>query len=411
MKILIVNSNDIIGGASRAAFRLHESLLSEGVNSQMLVQHKKSNIPSVISTNSKIRKIFINPFRPALDHILMKFIGTKVLFSSSYMPFSEIIKQINHINPDIVHLHWVTGGMMKIEDLSKIKVPIIWSLHDMWPFTDGFHYDGYYDVCRNRGTSMPKNFLSDKVFYRKQEAYSKISNITIIGLSKWMSDCAKNSSLLKNKQHINLPNIIDTSIFKPFNKKKSKELWNLKSNKKIILFGTLNAADDPRKGFSELSKALRKLTMRNIELVIFGSEKPKHPADFGFNTRYLGSIDDDESLAKLYSAADVMVVPSLQENLSNAIMESLACATPVVGFNIGGNKDMIEHKENGYLAKPFDVTDLKNGIEWTLKNDLSTKAREKVLLNFDSKIVVKKYINLYKNILNQKQPLDTKYSQ
>ena len=98
MKILIVNSNDIIGGASRAAFRLHESLLSEGVNSQMLVQHKKSNIPSVISTNSKIRKILINPFRPAMDHILMKFIGTKVLFSSSYMPFSEIIKQINHIN-------------------------------------------------------------------------------------------------------------------------------------------------------------------------------------------------------------------------------------------------------------------------------------------------------------------------
>ena len=111
------------------------------------------------------------------------------------------------------------------------------------------------------------------------------------------------------------------------------------------------------------------------------------------------------NLAKLYSAADVMVVPSLQENLSNAIMESLACATPVVGFNIGGNKDMIEHKKNGYLAEPFDVTDLKNGIEWTLKNDLRKKAREKVLFNFDSKIVVKKYIKLYKNILNHKQGL------
>jgi glycosyltransferase involved in cell wall biosynthesis len=401
MKILIVNSNDIIGGASRAAFRLHQSLLSEGVNSKMLVQHKKCNIPSVISTNSKIRKIFINPFRPALDHILMKFIGAKVLFSSSYLPFSEIIKQINHINPDIVHLHWITGGMMTIEDLSKINTPIVWSLHDMWAFTDGFHYDGYYDVCSNRGTSMPKNFLSDKVFYRKQEAYSKISNITIIGLSKWMSDCAKNSSLLKNKKHINLPNLIDTSIFRPFDKKKSKELWNIKSNKKIILFGTLNAADDPRKGFSQLSNALCQLTIRNVELVIFGSRKPKNSIDFGFKTHYLGSLDNDESLAQLYSAADVMVVPSLQENLSNSIMESLACATPVVGFNIGGNKDMIEHKKNGYLAEPFDVTDLKNGIEWTLKNDLSKKAREKVLSNFDSKIVVKKYVNLYKNILNR----------
>ena len=404
MKILIVNSNDIIGGASRAAFRLHQSLISEGVNSQMLVQHKKCNIPSVISTNSKIRKI-LNPCRPALDHILMKFIGTKVLFSSSYLPFSEIIKQINHINPDIVHLHWITGGMLTIEELSKINAPIAWSLHDMWAFTDGFHYDGYYDVSNNRITSMQKNFLSDKVFCRKKNTYSKITNITIIGLSKWMSNCAKNSSLLKNMQHINLPNMIDTSIFRPFDKKKSKELWNIESNKKIILFGTLNAADDPRKGFLELSKALCKLTIRNVELVIFGSKKPKHPINFGFKTHYLGSLDNDESLAKLYSAADVMVVPSLQENLSNAIMESLACATPVVGFNIGGNKDMIEHKKNGYLAEPFDVTDLKNGIEWTLKNDLRKKAREKVLFNFDSKIVVKKYINLYKNILNQKQQL------
>ena len=146
MKILIVNSNDIVGGASRAAFRLHQSLLTEGINSQMLVQDKKSNISTVFSTDSKIRKILINPFRPALDHILMKLIGAKILFSSSYMPFSEIIKQINRINPDIVHLHWITGGMMTIEDLSKINVPIVWSLHDMWAFTDGFHFDEYYDI-------------------------------------------------------------------------------------------------------------------------------------------------------------------------------------------------------------------------------------------------------------------------
>ena len=405
MKILIVNSNDIIGGASRAAFRLHQSLLTEGVNSQMLVQHKKSNITSVISTESKIRKKLINPFRPALDHILMKLIGAKVLFSSSYMPFSEIIKQINRINPDIVHLNWITGGMMTIEDLSKINVPIVWSLHDMWAFTDGYHYDEYYDICKHGCPSMPKNFLSDKVFYRKQKTYSKINNITIIGLSKWMSDCAKSSALLKNKQHIILPNMIDTSTFRPFDKIKSKELWNLSSNKKIILFGTLNAADDPRKGFLELSQALHQITVPNVELVIFGSGKPKYPPDFGFKTHYLGNLNNDESLAQLYSAADVMVVPSLQENLSNSIMESLACATPVVGFNIGGNKDMIDHKENGYLAEPFDVMDLKNGIEWILKNDKRKKAREKVLLNFDSKIVVKNYIKLYKNILNQKSLL------
>ena len=113
---------------------------------------------------------------------------------------------------------------------------------------------------------------------------------------------------------------------------------------------------------------------------------------------------DDISLVTLYNAVDIMIVPSLQENLSNAIMESLACATPVVGFNIGGNSDMIEHKKNGYLAKPFDTIDLKDGIEWTLNNEyydeLCQNAREKVMREFDSKIVAQQYIEFYKKILH-----------
>jgi glycosyltransferase involved in cell wall biosynthesis len=402
MKILIVNAYDTVGGASRAAYRLHKSLLAEGVDSKMLVQNKKSNISTVISTSSKIREKLINPFRPALDHVLIKFCGARTLFSSSYMPFSEIVEQINQINPDIVHLHWITGGMMTIEDIAKINASIVWSLHDMWAFTDGYHYDETYDIYKNYCGDEPKNFLSSKVFNRKQKTYSKIDNMTIIGLSRWMCDCAKNSVLLKDKQHINLPNPIDTNIFKPFNKSESRKLWGLPQNKKLVLFGAIRATDDPRKGFSELSKALCQITISNVELVVFGSGEPKYPSDFGFKTHYLGGLDNDEYLAMLYSAADVMVVPSLQENLSNAIMESLACATPVVGFGIGGNQDMIDHKKNGYLAQPFDTMDLKNGIEWILKNDVSSNARKKILLNFDSKIVVKNYIKLYENILNQK---------
>lgn len=165
-----------------------------------------------------------------------------------------------------------------------------------------------------------------------------------------------------------------------------------------------NITNNPRKGFTELSNAMDKLTSKDIEFVVFGSSKPQNAPDLGFKTHYLGNLHDDVSLVTLYSAVDVMIVPSLQENLSNAIMESLSCGTPVVGFDVGGNIDMIEHKNTGYLAKPFDATDLKEGIEWVLNNpnydELCVNAREKVMREFDSVVVAGKYISLYKKVLN-----------
>jgi Glycosyltransferase len=146
------------------------------------------------------------------------------------------------------------------------------------------------------------------------------------------------------------------------------------------------------------------LTLKDIELVVFGSSKPKNAPDFGFKTHYLGHLGDDVSLVTLYNAVDVVVVPSLQENLSNTIMESLSCGTPVVAFDVGGNRDMIEHMINGYLAKPFDPEDLAKGIEWVLNapnyDELCKNAREKVVREFDSIVVAKKYVELYKELLN-----------
>ena len=165
----------------------------------------------------------------------------------------------------------------------------------------------------------------------------------------------------------------------------------------------MNATSDQRKGFNELSKALRMLDDKNIELVVFGSDEPEHSQSFNFKTHYLGCLSDDMSLVTLYSAVDVMIVPSLQENLSNAIMESLACGLPVVGFDIGGNGDMIEHKVNGYLAKPSNVIDLKDGIRWVLSaenyNELCLSARKKVMKDFDSSLVARKYLELYADVL------------
>ncbi|PCI27950.1 MAG: glycosyl transferase family 1 [SAR324 cluster bacterium] len=411
MKILIVTRSDIQGGAARAAYRLHKSLLNQDVNSQMLVQDKKSDNFKIIVHEKKSTQYF-NKLRPFIDTIPGRFYKnkTKTLFSPSWFGFSNIVDKINDINPDIVHLHWICSGMISIEDLVRIKAPIVWSLHDMWAFTGGCHYDEECNLyISNCGTckvlgSNKENDLSRKIFRRKEKAFSKIDNMTIVGLSKWLSDCAKNSTLLQGKKHINLPNPIDTSVFKPFDKENSRELWDLPKGKKLVLFGAMDATSDPRKGFKELSKALTQLRCNDLEFVVFGSSEPENSQKLGFKTHYLGHLHDDVSLVTLYNAVDIVVVPSIQENLSNAIMESLACATPVVGFDVGGNADMIEHKKTGYLTEPFNTQDLANGIDWVLNtenyDELCENAREKVLREFDSKVVSQQYIELYNDILS-----------
>ncbi len=410
MKILIVNESDSRGGAARAAYRLHRSLLEQNIDSQMLVQNKESDDHTIIGPVTKTQRA-LSKMRPTLDELPASFYKdrTKTIFSPSWLPFSNIVKKINEIDPDIVHLHWVCGGMIRIEDIVHIKAPIVWSLHDNWVFTGGCHImwdcKKYQDACGAcpRLGSTKEHDLSRKIFNRKQKTFSQIENITIVGLSKWLNKCSTNSILLKDRKHINLPNPIDTTIFKPFDKEEPRELWNLPKDKKLVLFGAMTT-NDINKGFNKLSDALHKIKDEKVELVVCGSSEPKESQNFGFKMHYLGHLHDDVSLVTLYSAVDVMIVPSLQENLSNAIMESLACGTPVVGFNIGGNSDMIDHKINGYLAKPFDTADLAYGIDWILKNEnyenLAKNAREKVLKHFDSRVVAQKYIELYKGILN-----------
>ncbi|AJI46154.1 glycosyltransferase family 4 protein [Francisella tularensis subsp. novicida] len=412
MKILIVNTSDIQGGAARAAYRLHKSLLEANIDSQMLVQSKASDDCTVITEDSRLRR-YLNKLRPIIDGLPVRKYKhrIKTLFSPSWFGFNNIVTKINKINPDIVHLHWINGGMLKIEDIAKIKAPIIWSLHDNWAFTGGCHikwdcvkYKQHCQSCPNLASKKDKD-LSFKVFRRKKKVFAK-KDFIIVGLSSWLNNLSKQSFLLKNNKHINLPNPINTDIFKPFDKELSRKLWNLPKDKKLILFGAMDATKDINKGFKELNEALQKIVKTDdIELVVFGSSKPTSAPDFGFKANYLGLLNDDVSLVTLYSAVDVMVVPSLQENLSNTIMESLSCSTPVVAFDIGGNNDMIGHKKNGYLAKPFDSQDLANGIEWVLANDnyvsLCENARYKVLREFDSKVVAQKYIQLYKETLGR----------
>lgn len=408
MKILIVNTSDIQGGAARAAYRLHKALLAEGLDSQVLVQSKSSDDYTVIGPQTKFQKAMAK-MRPTLDSIPVRRYPerTNTLFSPSCLPFAGIEDLINVLKPDVVHLHWIAGGMVRIEDLARISVPIVWSLHDMWAFTGGCHYDeecaGYQKqcgACPVLGSDKDKD-LSRKVWLRKEACFARLPNMTIIGLSKWLAHCAASSSLFKNNPVVNLPNLIDTQTFTPFEQAQARKLFNLPQEKKLILFGAMGATSDPRKGYKQLAETLVHLPA-DYELVVFGSSEPQTPQGFKQKAHYLGQLYDDVSLRVLYSAADVMVVPSLQENLSNAIMESLACGTPVVGFSIGGNSDLIEHQKSGYLVQPFEILDLTNGINWVLQHEypeqLAQAARDKVLREFDSHVVVKKYISLYKSL-------------
>lgn len=412
MKILIVSASDKQGGAARAAYRLHLSLLEKGHESQMLVQQKSDNDYTVLGPTTKIKKV-LNLIRPTLDQlaVLQYKRRTQTLFSPSWLPSSEIVKRINEINPDIVHFHWINFGMIRIEDFAEINAPIVWSLHDTWAFTGGCHYVGdcekYKTSCGNCPVlqSKKEKDLSHRIFKRKLKTYSKINNITIIGLSKWLENCASDSYLFKNRSVINLPNPIDTQKFKPINKQYCRDLWNLPHDKTLVLFGASNAMSDVRKGFYELRNALQFINESNIELVIFGASTPENPEKFDFKVNYVGELNDDASLATLYGACDLIVVPSLQENLSNVIMESLSCGTPVVAFDVGGNCDMIQHLKNGYLAKPLDSEDLAAGIDWVIKNksseNLSDNAREKIIREFSFKVVSEKYFDLYKSIIHK----------
>jgi glycosyltransferase involved in cell wall biosynthesis len=409
INVTIVSSSDESGGAAKAAYRLHKALLVKNINSSMVVQKKISDNVFVYGPSSNIQRAF-SIIRPLIERLIIKLIYRKKnngLFSIGWIRSKKFVKQINALNPDIVHLHWVNGGMLRIEDIKKINAPIIWSLQDMWPFTGGCHFDedceGYLKNCGNCKVLSSKNEydLSRLTFKRKEKAFKKTENLVINGVSKWIAECAEKSSLFKEKSVNNIPNLLDTNLFKPIKKEIARQVFKVPAQKKVILFGASSIIDD-RKGYKLLLNALSEFTDSNTIFVIAGQSEPLEPIKLKIPVYYIPPQHDDASLALMYNCADVVLVPSIQENLSNMIIESLACGVPVVAFNIGGNADMIEHKRNGYLANALDKNDMLSGIRWVINEDiidLSDNSRKKVLENFSDSVVVRRYLDLYKKYM------------
>lgn len=438
MNVLIINNSDSVGGAARAAFRLHQGLQKKGkveqhIRTQMLVQSKQSDNADVLgsSATSGIGQAKAG-LRLTLDQLPLKRYKnrTGTTFSPQWVP-ERIAARVHAINPDVINLHWINAGFVQIETLAQFKQPIVWTLHDMWAFTGGCHYDQGCDryqtqckTCPQLGSQKERD-LARWIWRRKRKVFEKL-NLTIVTPSAWLGRCAQSSPLLKDRQIHVIPNGINEQIYRPMGQQTARAALRLPADKKLLLFGSLNATSDQRKGFHRLQAALKNLKESGahgaFELVIFGASKPENPPDLGFKTHYLGSFSDDLSLAFVFSAADAFVLPSLQENLANTVIEALACGTPCLAFDIGGMPDMIEHGKNGYLAKPFEINDLAKGIATLLNgeinsenginipfadaNHLSRQARESVINHFTLDKQADRYHALFQNLHpSTEQPL------
>ena len=414
MKSLLVNSFDLHGGAAIATYRLHHALRTVNVESNLFVQRKYSSDETVIASKSAASTL-VSQLSSKFDSLPLKRYPARTgqLFSPAITP-DRLIRRVKELDPDIVHLFWITAGFIKIESLAKLNKRVVWTLHDMWPFTGGCHYDNYCNrytkscgKCPLLGSSKDYD-LSAKVLQRKQAAWNDL-DITIVATSRWLADCAQKSTLFQNKRIEIIANAFDIEKYHPIDKPAARNAFNFPQHKKLVLFSAFNATNDKRKGYQHLLPALKNMNEHDkadIELIILGANKPAKTFDFGMEVHYIEHLQDEISQVLLYSAVDVLVLPSEQENLSNTVIEAMLCATPVVAFEIGGMPDIIEHNVNGYLAKPFEPVDLAEGILRVLNaldsSGMALSARCIAVEKYNREKIANEYLNLYQDIKNDK---------
>ena len=407
MKVVHLVTEDL-SGAGRAAKRISKALCAIGVDSKVLVLDKMSDDDNVseIWTN-RAQKIIFKIFRKLSRKLFRPIYDETVFYESSLgAPF---MRNKDVMAADVIHLHWVNYGFVSLKQIEKLqkKKRVVWTLHDMWPFTAGCYYDeecGGYRlgcVCCKKKVGVSSRFVGRQAA-KKGAMYRKMK-LAMVGCSHWITDCARASRLTQGVAFFTVPNPIDAAIFAPIDRAEERARAGLDLHKNIILFGASSSDSDKRKGYEYLIRAIELLEKDRYQVLIFGNGDSYRIPNIGLDVKALGRISDDARLAEVYGMADLFVAPSLQENLSNAVMEALSCGTPVVAFRIGGMPDLISHKETGYLAEPFDVNDLANGMRWCAQNgDLREACRESVLEKFGQKKVAAMYRKIYDSLSEDK---------
>ena len=422
MKVVHLNTYDGNGGAGRASYRLNHALVSAGAQSKLFTYLKFSKKADINALYPNFWGKLYATLTVLAERYLPKFYekDLKLPFSLSFFG-KDIHRHPAILEADIIHLHWINHGFLNPQNLSKLaslNKPIVWTLHDSNTFTGGCHVrfncTHYLNSCGNCPLlKTPANDdVSHQIWKRKNEAYQQLK-ATYITPSHWLGLAAKQSGLLKNYPVSVIPNTLETKIFKPINKKEARATLNLPQNQFLLLSGFMPSKKDAHKGTSYLIEAIDLWIATHPELIdkatliVFGNRYSETAPSFKIDVTFLGTINDDDKLANAYAAADVFLTTSLEDNLPNTVMESLACGTPVVSFTTGGIPDMVHHQHNGYLARYKDSKDFAAGINWVYhhpdKEKLNEKARETVMENFSEDVIADKHIKLYQNLLNGKK--------
>jgi len=420
MRILHLAYKDISGGAARAAHRLHSGLLSSGHDSHMLVEKKFSDEAEVHQyygprglsdrfyrkrrrgkiakdweKSTKNRPMGLNPFaddRTAHGHLLLRDLQ----------------------DYDIVNLHWVSRFVDIGEVLPELttRMPVVWTLHDMNTMTGGCHYDEgcgrYRDQCGKcpQLGSVDDADLSRQIFDRKARAFGEIDahKLTIVTPSKWLGSCAEESSLLKKFPKQVIPYGLDLDDFTPRDRAFARDVLRIPQDAHVLLFVAAHI-DDYRKGLKLMLDALSCLKDRNVICVTVGSMALNFPE--GVASVHLGGIHDDRIMSMAYSAADMFVCPSVQDNLPNTVLEAISCGTPCIAFKIGGMPDMIEEGVTGWLAESLDSQSLSLAIDRGLKeisirgSEIERACSEIAQQKYHLSIQAQKYSELYENLIGQ----------
>lgn len=410
-----LSHTDAGAGAGRAAYRIHRSLLDLGVDSKMLVGDKRTADESVVGcAKGTLQRLQAKACeyleaKSARAHVR----DESIFFSPSRFSYFSPLNHSYVRQADIVSLYWINGAFIRPEDLQGVAQPIVWRLSDAWPFTGGCHYPAECErfekqcgVCPQLRNPSASDF-SAKLLQRKFIAWQKL-NFTVAAPSQWIANLARRSSLFASRRIEVIPTGIDLERYRVHDQKLSRQKLGIPLDRKILAFGALSPNGDVRKGFRELNEALQMLASTPLAkktlAVVFGSDAPLAPLPI--ESISLGRLHEDDQLAMTYSAADIVVVPSLEDNLPNVALEAIACGAPVAGFDVCGMPDIIRDQWNGILAQSRDALALGKAIAEFLNvssekiAQMRHNARSYAEEKFSSIGQAKAYLALYEQLLS-----------
>lgn len=390
MKILHINSGDL-GGAGNSCIRLHKGLLKENINSKLLILNQHSNdIPEVYPIYKTKTKLLMKKTQNAIVNQRNRKI-TKLSKNNFSFPHSTHRIERHELVEwaDVINLHWVSGLINYSSFFTSLKKPIVWTMHDMNPFSGGYHYlKGVPQGAYQKHARKNERVKSKKI---------KKANLNIVAPSMWLHDLSKASNVFGELSHNLIPYGIDTSIFKPTDKTVARNIFGIDLDKKVLVFIAHSVVNE-RKGAANLLKAIKKLNDPNVILMMVGNNinmMVNHS-----NVVKIGKISDERLMALALSAADIFVIPSIEDNLPNTVIESITCGTPAIGFNIGGIPDMIIEGKNGLICDEINVCKLKETIEKGLNMTFDKDwIREDAVKRFDQSVQATRYIELYDNLI------------